>query len=244
MSTGSTGSTGLERTAPRTASLVVEGLKKRFAGAANELFDDLNLTVERGEMVGLVGSNGSGKTTLTGCIVGMVPFQAGSVRIAGVALNPRDGQAKRALGYVPDDHPIRLKLTVREYLELCAVAHRVPRAEARERVQDAIERGHLGEFANLLLEACSHGITKRVAMASALLHGPELLVLDEPESGLDAFAFATLARDLEAHQQRGGGILVATHRLDWAVEHCDRVVRLEQGALYAVGADDLTALAS
>ena len=223
--------------------LTVRGLRKRFPGAPAPVFEDLDLAVRRARMVGLLGANGCGKTTLLQCLVGILPLDAGEVRVVGVPMNLRDGRAKRALGYVPDDHPIRLKLSVGEYLALCAALHAIAPREARSRIADLVEQLNLGEFRSVHLESCSHGITKRVAFAAAILHRPAVLVLDEPESGLDAFAFASLTRELRAHRDAGGSVLVTTHRADWAERHCDSVMRMEDGRLQTMSSEQVAALA-
>ena len=223
--------------------LNVSGLVKTFPGRSSPLLDQLEITVSRGEMVALLGPNGCGKTTLLRCLAGILPFGSGSVQVAGVRLDVRDGRAKGQLGYVPDDHPIRLKLSVREYLTLCAALQGLEEPRANARIDELIEYLRLGEFQSLFLEACSHGITKRVTFAAALLHRPLLLLLDEPESGLDSFAFGGLTRELEAHRDAGGAVLVATHNADWAQRRCDRVVRLEEGRLQPLSGEQLAALA-
>jgi ABC-type multidrug transport system ATPase subunit len=211
--------------------LVARALRVRFPGARAPLLDGLDLEVVRGENVALVGPNGCGKTTLLAALVGLVPFESGEVVIAGEGLDPRDGRARRHVGWVGDEYPVQLKLTVREYLALVASLHALSREVLDARLKHLRTELRLSELEPVWLEVCSHGMTKRAMLAAALLPDPPLLLLDEPESGLDGSALSRLTRILDERRARGGAAIVATHRTEWAARICDRVVTFEGGRL-------------
>ena len=215
----------------RETLLTVRGLEKRFHGSDRALLDGIDLDVHAGELIGLIGTNGCGKTTLLSTLAGIQPFEKGTIEIAGLPVDPRRAEFRTRLGYVPDEYPIRLKLTTLEYLQLSASMHGLEGREREQRVEEQLATYRLEEFANVYLEVCSHGVTKRVATAAALLHSPPLLLLDEPESGLDGFSFTTFTRELQQRKEQGGAALIATHNLDWAREVCDSIVQLDQGRI-------------
>jgi ABC-2 type transport system ATP-binding protein len=211
--------------------LQAHSLRVRFPGVKSPLFEDLEIALCRGENVALVGPNGCGKTTLLAALVGLVPFESGEVWIAGERLDPREARARRHAGWVGDEYPVQLKLTVREYLALVASLHGLTREVAAARVEDLRADLRLDELEPLWLSVCSHGMTKRAMLAAALLPDPPLLVLDEPESGLDRWTLTRLTRILGERRTRGCAALVATHSVEWAAEICDRVLSLEAGRL-------------
>ena len=214
-----------------TSLLRIEQLQKSFARAARPVFSDVNLTLDASQQVAVVGSNGCGKTTLLRCVAGLIPIDAGSIVVAGERVELRGRRARRHLSFVPDDHPIRLKITAREYLQLVARANGSTHAEAEERARECLALLGLEAQSKAYLESCSHGVTKRIGLAAALAARPRLLVLDEPESGLDPASLVLLDQILERHREAGGAVLVATHRPRWAAEQCDHVWRLTPDGL-------------
>lgn len=202
-------------------------LRVRFGGAKTPVFDGLDASVSAGESVALAGPNGCGKSTLLAALVGLVPFEAGEVWLGGERLDPRSGRARRHVGWVSDEYPILLKLTVQEYLALVATLHGVPRELAAQRLERLRSDLRLAELEPVCLDVCSHGMAKRAMLAAALLPDPPLLLLDEPETGLDRSALAFLTRVLHERRARGCGALVATHDSRWAAETCDRVLVFE-----------------
>lgn len=214
--------------------LRVRGLVVRFPGVARALIDGLDIDVGPGEVVGLIGANGSGKTTLLQACAGLIPYEDGSVEVCGERVDVRAGSARRNLGWAPDEHPIALKLSVREYLLTVAALHGLDAAACDAALAPVRSALRLAELENVWLEACSHGMTKRVALAGALIGRPRLLLLDEPESGLDSSATAHLSRLILQQRESGGAVLMATHRLEWADRICTRRLFVRAGRAEAL----------
>jgi ABC-2 type transport system ATP-binding protein len=184
--------------------------------------DDVDLTVAGGEVVGLVGANGSGKTTLIRMLLGLLAPTAGRIRLFG---EPPSRRTRARLGYVPQSLGLYEDLTVAENLAFSAAAYGS---------RDAALEGDLASSAGVLVGDLPLGLRRRTAFAVALAHDPDLLVLDEPTSGVDPLQRARLWETIRASAERGAGVLVTTHHLAEA-EHCDRLVVLAAGRVAAAG---------
>jgi ABC-2 type transport system ATP-binding protein len=191
---------------------------------------DVSFSVHAGEIVGLLGPNGSGKSTTLHCLTGILAPTRGSVRIAGEPLSQR--RAKSRFGFVPDDLPTPDLLTGREYLELIASLQLAP-VDARA-VAALVSAVRLDHALDRTLGAYSHGMRRKIQLVAALMHEPELLILDEPFRGLDPESSALLKAVLRAWRRRGGACLISTHDLLVAEQMCDRAVVLSEGDLLAV----------
>ena len=197
-----------------------EEVTRRFG--AFVAVDRVSLEVAPGEVVGLLGANGAGKTTVIRMLLGLLPATAGAVRLFGEAPSRR---TRRRLGYVPQGLGLYDDLTVEENLRFVASAFGVgPPALT----------GYLARGRATLVRDLSLGVRRRVAFAAALGHGPNLLVLDEPTSGVDPLGRATLWDTIRDAAERGAGALVTTHYMDEA-EHCDRLVVMAGGRVVAEG---------
>jgi ABC-2 type transport system ATP-binding protein/ribosome-dependent ATPase len=203
------------------------GATKRFG----ELLavDRVHLTVAAGEVVGLIGANGSGKTTLIRMLLGLVAPTAGGVRLFG---EPPSRRTRARLGYVPQSLGLYEDLTVAENLAFSAAAYGS---------SGAVLEGELAEARDVLVGELPLGLRRRAAFAIALAHHPDLLVLDEPTSGVDPLQRARLWETIRASAERGAGVLVTTHHLSEA-EQCDRLVVLASGRVVAAGTLDLAGL--
>jgi ABC-type multidrug transport system ATPase subunit len=199
------------------------GATKRFG----ELLavDQVHLTVGAGEVVGLIGANGSGKTTLIRMLLGLVAPTAGGVRLFG---EPPSRRTRARLGYVPQSLGLYEDLTVAENLAFSAAAYGS---------SGAVLEGELAEARDVLVGELPLGLRRRAAFAIALAHHPDLLVLDEPTSGVDPLQRARLWETIRASAERGAGVLVTTHHLSEA-EQCDRLVVLASGRVVAAGTLD------
>jgi len=199
------------------------GATKRFG----ELLavDRVDLAVAAGEVVGLIGANGSGKTTLIRMLLGLVAPTAGRVRLFG---EPPSRRTRARLGYVPQSLGLYEDLTVAENLAFSAAAYGS---------SQAVLQGELAEARDVLVRDLPLGLRRRAAFAIALGHHPDLLVLDEPTSGVDPLQRARLWETIRASAEQGAGVLVTTHHLSEA-EQCDRLVVLASGRVVAAGTLD------
>ena len=197
--------------------------------------DRLNLTVERGEILGFVGPNGAGKTTTIKILVGLARPTGGSATIAGADCVRESRKIKRLVGYMPDTFGSYDNMRVFEYLDFFGAAFGIPRRERVKRIGETLETAGAGTFRDLFVEALSHGMKQRVAVARTLLHDPAVLILDEPANGLDPQARIEMRQLLLDLANRGKTLLVTSHILPELSRICHRVAIITRGRLRAVG---------
>lgn len=216
------------------AMLTITNFSKRYKGGKKAV-DGLNLTVEAGDIFGFIGHNGAGKTTTIRAIAGVLDFEEGDIRVDGVSVKEDPVACKRLLAYIPDNPDLYDHLTGIQYLNFIGDIYGVGKAEREERIQryaDALElTASLGD----LICAYSHGMKQKLAIISALLHEPRLLILDEPFVGLDPKASHTLKELMHELCGRGGAIFFSTHVLDVAEKLCNKVAIIKEGRLIAGG---------
>jgi ABC-2 type transport system ATP-binding protein len=210
----------------------VEDLTKRYNGRA--AVSGLSFTVARGEIVGLLGPNGAGKSTTLRILSCFLPATSGTVRVGGRDA-ARDSMAIRErIGYMPENNPLHPEMRVREYLKFRARLKGLSRSQSRERVGVVMEQFQLTEVQRKLIGHLSKGFRQRVGLADALVHQPDLLILDEPTIGLDPTqirAVRQLIKDLGKRHT----ILISTHILPEAEMTCSRVIIMHQGRMVAEG---------
>ena len=211
----------------------IRGLTKRYGEFL--ALDRLDLAVERGQILGFVGPNGAGKTTTIKILVGLARPPAGSARVAGVDCVAEAPKAKRLVGYMPDTFGSYDNMRVSEYLDFFGAAFGIPRRERARRVADSLAAVGAGTFGDLYVEALSHGMKQRVALARTLLHDPEVLILDEPANGLDPQARIEMRQVLLDLAGRGKTLLVTSHVLPELARVCHRVAIITRGRLRAFG---------
>lgn len=198
--------------------------------------DDLNLQVHPGETLGLLGPNGAGKTTAVRVLTTLTPVQEGEVRIFGLDAERRTMDIRHNIGYVPQQLSIEAALTGRQNVELFARLYDVPRAERRERVDQALESMQLLDVADAVAGTYSGGMVRRLELAQALVNRPLLLILDEPTVGLDPIARDSVWTQVGRMQAEFGmTVLLTTHYMGEADALCDRVALMHHGRLQAVG---------
>ncbi|MEE9133875.1 MAG: ABC transporter ATP-binding protein [Gemmatimonadota bacterium] len=201
---------------------------------------DLNLTVPRGTLYGLLGPNGAGKTTALRIIAGILQPTSGSVVIGGFDVQKDPERAKSRLGFIPDRPFIYEKLTGAEFLRFVAGLFGQNGAEIDRRIDDLLSLWELTAWRDELLEAYSHGMRQKLIISSALIHRPEVIVVDEPLVGLDPKAARLLKDVFRGFVGRGGTILMSTHTLEVAEVLCDRIAIIQDGGIRAEGTmDDL-----
>ena len=199
---------------------------------------DLSLTIERGELFAFLGPNGAGKTTTIKMMCGLLFPSAGSIRVAGFDIAREGEQARRVISYVPDQPFLYEKLTGREMLEFIAAMYAMPPEHAQRRMEEMIDLFGLSTFVDDLTQNYSHGMRQRTVFACALLHEPQVLIVDEPTVGLDPRSIRLLKDLLRKEVDRGATVFLSTHSLDIAQELADRIGVIGQGSLIGCGTLD------
>ena len=216
-----------------TPAIEVEDLRKVYGDKA--AVDGLTLKVERGSFFGFLGPNGAGKTTPIRMLMGLAPPTSGSIRMLGRAVPGEALDIKRRVGLVPDDTLLFDQLTGAEFIEFVGRMYGLPRDDTRSRAAELLQLFELDTAGRKLIGDYSKGMRKRVAMAAALIHRPELFLLDEPFEGVDAMG-ARLMKDILLEQvRRGATIFLTSHVLEVVERLCDRVAIIHQGRLVVDG---------
>ena len=200
--------------------------------------NDVTLTIPRGEFFAMLGPNAAGKTTTLKILAGLMKPTAGNARVCGFDVQMQPLEARRRVAYVPDFPFLYEKLTAREFFRFIGQLFQMGDAPIAANAQELIGRFHLGEFADLPLESLSHGTRQRVAIVSALLHDPEVFVIDEPMVGLDPQHARIVKDTLKERSRAGMTVLMSTHELSVAEEMADRIGIIHGGKLIAVGTRD------
>lgn len=203
---------------------------------------DLSLTVRPGEVYALLGANGAGKTTALRCLATLLRPTAGTARIAGFDAVSQPLEVRRRLGFLAASMGLYARLTPREVLAYFAALHRIETADARRRVEEAVETFALGEFADRQCGRLSTGQRQRVSIARAVVHDPPALVLDEPTLGLDVLSGEAIYRFVERARERDRAVIFSTHQMSEVELLADRVGVIAGGRLVAEGtADEIVA---
>ena len=210
----------------------VEGVSKRYGQVT--AVDQLSFSVERGEVVGFLGPNGAGKTTTMRMITGTLQPDEGSVLIDGTPVSVDPMAAKRRIGYLPEANPLYDELLVAEYLDYVAELRGLSPEETRSGVEAAVAETAIGDVFFRPIGECSKGYRQRIGMASAILHRPEVLILDEPTEGLDPNQRVEIRR-LVSNLGRERTVLLSTHVMQEVEATCSRLVILSRGKLAADG---------
>jgi ABC-2 type transport system ATP-binding protein len=210
----------------------VQNLTKRYP--TRLAVDDVTFSVREGEIVGFLGPNGAGKTTTMRVITGFLPPTSGSARVAGHDVVTQANAARASLGYLPESAAVYPEMRVSEYVAFRARLEGVPARAARGRADEAIARCLLGEVAHRRIENLSKGFRQRTALAGALVHQPQVLVLDEPTIGLDPVQIIKI-RETIRELGRDRAVLLSTHILPEVEAVCDRVLIIDRGRIVAEG---------
>jgi ABC-2 type transport system ATP-binding protein len=215
-----------------TPALQLRALRKSFGRPA---VDGIDLSVRRGELYALLGPNGAGKTTTLRMVTGLLAPDSGQVEVLGVDLARDPGAAKQKMAYLPDDPMLYGKLKPTEYLEFVAGLWGIAAEDAEPRARRLLDWLDLTKHAHELTEGFSRGMKQKLALAGALIHEPELLILDEPLTGLDAAAARQVKDLLLSHVAKGGTVILTTHILEVAERLAQRIGIIRQGRLIAEG---------
>ena len=220
----------------------LRSLTKRYGSFT--AVDGVDLDVPRGELFGFLGPNGAGKTTTLRMIAGILRPSSGTIRIAGIDVATDPMAAKRKLGFIPDRPFIYEKLTGVEFLRFVAGLYGQSGEDVERRGRELLALFDLEEWRDELVESYSHGMRQKLIISSALVHKPEVIVVDEPMVGLDPKAAKTLKDLFREYTRRGTTIMMSTHTLEVAESMCDRIGIIQRGVIRACGTmDDLRASA-
>ncbi len=212
-----------------TPAIAVRDLRKVYSGKA--AVDGLTLAVPRGCFFGFLGPNGAGKTTTIRMLIGLAPPTSGSIEILGLPMPERGLEIKRRIGVVPDESVLFDRLTGREFLEFAGRMYGLDRRVAAGRARELLTLFELDAEMRKLIAEYSKGMRKRLAMAAALIHRPEVFLLDEPFEGVDAVG-ARMMKDLLTDQVRQGAtVFLTSHVLEVVERLCDRVAIIHEGRL-------------
>jgi ABC-2 type transport system ATP-binding protein len=208
----------------------VERLTKRYSNVT--AVEDLTFSVGRGEIVGFLGPNGAGKSTTMRMLACYMPATSGSARVAGFDVCEQADEVRARIGYMPESNPLYLEMRVREYLKFRARLKELGTARSRERVDTVLDQCGLADVSRKVIGQLSKGYRQRVGIADALVHEPELVILDEPTIGLDPHQVRAV-RQLIKDLGRNRTVLLSTHILSEVEMTCSRVLIIQQGRIRA-----------
>jgi ABC-2 type transport system ATP-binding protein len=211
----------------------LQGLTKRYGKFT--AVDGIDLAVPRGELFGLLGPNGAGKTTSIRMIAGILRPTSGTVTVGGIDIQARPLEAKARLGYIPDRPFVYDKLTGGEFLRFAAALYGLQGPVVERRIDELLSVFELTPWKGELTETYSHGMRQKLIIASALVHRPEVIIVDEPMVGLDPKSARLLKELFREFVSRGGTVLMSTHTMEIAEVMCDRIAIVYRGRIAAQG---------
>jgi ABC-2 type transport system ATP-binding protein len=214
----------------------LKNLTKKYANymAVNEL----NLSLDKGEIYGFIGPNGAGKTTTIKMMGGLLEPTSGSVWISGINMNENPEAAKSKIGFIPDRPYLYEKITGMEFLSFIADLYHVDSELFLEKAEENLRLFSLSDWSNELIESYSHGMKQRLIMSAALLHDPDVIIVDEPMVGLDPRAIKLVKELFKELAKKGVTIFMSTHTLKVAEDICDRIAVIHNGTIIATGTTD------
>jgi len=214
--------------------LTIEHLTKSYGGNVKAV-DDLSLTVLPGDIYGFIGHNGAGKTTTLRAVAGILSFDSGTIRIDGKSIAEDPIACKREMAYIPDNPDLYEHLTGIQYLNFVADIYGVSESDRDARIQRYADAFEMTPRLNDLIGSCSHGMKQKIALISALIHNPKILLLDEPFVGLDPKAAHTLKGFFKELCDGGSAIFFSTHVLEVAEKLCNKIAIIKSGRLITAG---------
>ncbi|MCH9672814.1 MAG: ABC transporter ATP-binding protein [Gammaproteobacteria bacterium] len=213
-----------------SAHALLDVQRVSFGYASQPIIRDLSFSVQAGEVLGFLGRNGAGKSTTMALLSGVLEADSGDIVVAGASMRSNPRTAKSRLGYLPEHPPLFVDLTVSEYLLYCAGLRHLRGAHAKRAVTDMLDTCNLGTVAHRLIAKLSKGFQQRVGIAQALIHAPDVVLLDEPTAGLDPIEFRNL-RDLIRRLGQNHAVVLSSHILTEVTQTCDRVMIMNEGRL-------------
>ncbi len=207
----------------------------KIYGKGKKACDDVSLTVESGDIFGFIGHNGAGKSTTIRAIVGVLDFEMGNIEIDGHDVKKEPIECKKVTAYIPDNPDLYENLTGLQYLNFVADAYEVSEKERQELIEDYSKRFEIKDALVDVISSYSHGMKQKLAIISALIHKPKLLVLDEPFVGLDPKAAFILKEIMHEMCNEGCAVFFSTHVLDVAEKLCNKIAIIKKGKIIANG---------
>lgn len=214
--------------------LEIRGFSKSYKGNKKAV-DNISLKVEPGELYGFIGHNGAGKTTTIKSIVGINEFEEGEILINGKSIKDNPIECKKMMAYIPDNPDLYESLTAIQYLNFIADVYEIPKKEREERIRKYSDKLELTRYLGDLISAYSHGMKQKLAIISALIHKPKLLVLDEPFVGLDPKAAHILKEIMRDICKEGSSIFFSSHVLEVVEKLCDKIAIIKEGKIVVEG---------
>lgn len=214
----------------------VNGLKKYFGDV--KAVDGISFNVNAGEVFGLLGPNGAGKTTTIKLLMGLLEPNDGSMSVFGLNPLKNEIEVKKRIGYVSEEPLIFKSLTPKALFNFVASIRELDAMKASKRVKEYLESLEALEYYETLIATLSHGNKQKMQIIAAILHDPDLLIMDEPLAGLDAKSVRVVKEILELHTQNGGAVLFSTHIMEVAQELCDRIGIINKGKIVGIGTID------
>ena len=222
-------------------TLNARNLSRRLG--SREVIHNISLQLRRGEVLGLLGHNGAGKSTTMQLLAGVLIPHSGQIEICGIDLALEPARAKACIGYLPETPPLYRDMRVDDFLIYAARLHRVPRTKIAEALSAAKGRCGLQDAGRKIIGSLSKGYQQRVGIAQAIIHQPEVVILDEPTVGLDPRSARLIKDMLRQMAERGAAVFLSTHILEIAERMCDRIGIINNGELIAIGSmEELRAL--
>ena len=204
-------------------------------GEGKKAADNVSITVERGDIYGFIGHNGAGKSTTIRAVVGVMDFTEGEIYIDGHSVKDESLECKKVTAYIPDNPDLYDNFTGIQYLDFIADIFGLNAADRTKRIEEYADRFEITDSLGDLISSYSHGMKQKLAIISALIHEPKLMVLDEPFVGLDPKASFTLKQIMNEMCQKGTAIFFSTHVLEVAEKLCNKAAIIKQGKIIASG---------
>ena len=211
----------------------INSLSKMYKNADRFAVKNLSLIVNDGEVFGFIGANGAGKSTTIKCITGILPYNDGSIEIAGYDMAKDSISAKKNIGYVSDNHSVYDKLTGREYVNFLANIYGVSKQDRDQRLNDLSIRFDLQDKLDSPIKSYSHGMKQKICVIGALIHEPKVWILDEPLTGLDPKSAKELKGLMREHCEKGNVVFFSSHVLEVVEKLCDRIAIIKDGEIIA-----------
>ncbi|AFA47804.1 ABC transporter ATP-binding protein [Acetobacterium woodii] len=215
--------------------LKIEQVSKTYGDKNEKAVDNISFEVHPGEIFGFVGPNGAGKTTTIKMIVNLLAPNTGKIIINGIDNQENILEAKKQFSYVPDNPELFEKIKGIEYLKFIADVYQIPTADRQANIEKFLDIFEIKDAVNDPIGSYSHGMKQKLALVGALIHDPQVFILDEPMVGLDPKASFELKKIMREHCDRGRSVFFSTHVLDVAEKICDRIAIIKKGKLIEVG---------
>ena len=214
--------------------LSIKNLTKTYKGGKKAV-SNLNIEVESGDIYGFIGHNGAGKTTTIKAVVGIIDFEEGEIHINGISVKDDPLACKSCIAYIPDNPDLYEYLTGIQYLNFIADIFQISKSDREKRIKTYADAFEITSSLGDLISSYSHGMKQKLAIISALIHDPKLMILDEPFVGLDPKAALTLKNMMHDMCRKGNAIFFSTHVLDVAEKLCNKIAIIKNGELIASG---------